>query len=462
MLETLQIATGVSRNFYEPLSVMLTSLVETNSNVNIIFNVLHSDFNQEDIDTFKIQFEKYSNLEVMFHLLDEDSVSGLPLLQHFKISTYFRIIAPTVLKHIDKLLYLDADIIIDGDITPLWNIDITEYVLAAVREESIIALDKRLKMPDDYKYFNAGVILLNSKKVRDENKFESVIKYLKDNSEEILYLDQDALNAILYDEWLELDEKWNYHNTFILKRNNVKENIVMDNPIIIHYTGPLKPWHMESDHILKGRYSHYKIMLKGDSASSESSIVINHGKLFLRKIAKAVYFYVRRNKKLNNLLLLGNSYVKENNFSSKYYYKIKQYFSPSPQVVSSFSSDEVKIDLPFLESNFDACFYSFREFSDFIQIDGYCFKQGFSNRKTKKYIIFRAKEDLSIIYSFALNSLDQPWLNDIYYDEFDYSKSAFFNFINKSLMVPGTYEVGISLVSDDISHYKMLNIPVTI
>ena len=58
----------------------------------------------------------------------------------------------------------------------------------------------------------------------------------------------------MYDEWLEIDEKWNYHNTFILKREGKLKNVLLDNPVIIHYTGPLKPWHKESKHILKSKY----------------------------------------------------------------------------------------------------------------------------------------------------------------------------------------------------------------
>ncbi|WP_459175815.1 glycosyltransferase family 8 protein [Ewingella americana] len=459
-METLHIATGVSRNFYEPLSVMLTSLAETNSNSSIKFNVLHSDFNNDDIKSFKSQFTTYANLEIIFHLLDEESVKDLPLLQHFKISTYFRIIAPNVLNDIDKLLYLDADIIVDGDITPLWGIDLKDYVLAAVREESVVALDKRLKMPDDYKYFNAGVILLNCKKIREEEKFVAVIDYLKENRDEILYLDQDALNAVLYDQWFEVDEKWNYHNTFILKNKGIKENVFLDNPTIIHYTGPLKPWHAESDHILKERYSFYENKLNGTKSAANKGV--NYGRVLLRNIAKKFYYFSRKNKYLNKLLDLANDYAKNNRHLSKYYFKAKDRLAPSPQVMSSFQAKEAKIHLPFLESNIDISFYNIREFSSFIQIDGYCFKQNFSTRKTKKYLLFRDVNNTSQVYSFVLNDLDQPWLNDIYHDEFDYSKSGFFNFINKSLMEKGRYEIGCALACVNTVHYKMLGVQVTI
>ena len=439
---------------------MLTSLAINNSKTKIDFNVLHSDFNDEDITSFKTQFVRYENLNIIFHRLDEAHVEGLPLLQHFKISTYFRILAPKVLPNVDKLLYLDADIIVDGDISELWNIDLQDYVLAAVREESVIALDKRLKMPDDYKYFNAGVILLNTKKVRDEDIFGPVITYLKVNRDEILYLDQDALNAVLFDKWLEIDEKWNYHNTFILKKKGLKENVLLDSPIIIHYTGPLKPWHVESDHVLKERYTHYNYLLQGGVGKEKKSVPFV--RVLFKKIAKKIYYYIRSNRRLNRLLLIGNEYAKNNVFWKKYYYKLKDRLAPSPQVMNSFQAKKVDIVLPFLESNMDVGFYNLREFSSSIQIDGYFFKQGFSSRRTKKYLLLRDVDDSSNKFIFALNNLDQPWLNDIYHDEFDYSKSAFFNFINKSGIPAGVYEIGCVLVCDDITHYKILHIKVTI
>ena len=253
-MEAIQVVTGVSRNFLEPLIVMGTSLAEKNRNNKIIFNIFHEDFIDEDIKEVKEKLKKYSEMELKFFHISEDMVKGLPLIQYFRLATYFKVLSPMILKDLDKLLYLDTDMIIDGDIKELWQIGIENYVLAAVREEAVGDMDKRLNIPTNYKYFNAGTVLLNLKKIRKEKIFEKVLDYLKEHTNEMLYLEQDALNALLYEKWLEIDEKWNYHNTFVLKRFEKLENVLLDEPIIIHYTGPLKPWHSESNHILKYLY----------------------------------------------------------------------------------------------------------------------------------------------------------------------------------------------------------------
>ncbi|EFG4416218.1 glycosyltransferase family 8 protein [Escherichia coli] len=459
-METIQIATGVSRNFFDPLSVMLTSLLENNQSHKINFHVLHSDFTDDDEEKFSLLFTKYENLGLKFIKLDESKLEGLPLLQHFKISTYFRILAPAVLSEYDKLLYLDADIIVDNDILELWQTDVTNYTLAAVREESIVALDKRLRIPANYKYFNAGVVVLNSKKIREENKFGPVIDYLKENINEILYLDQDALNAILYDEWLEIDEKWNYHNTFILKKNNNKEHILLDKPVIIHYTGPVKPWDAESSHIFKSRYWHYKKILTG--SVDEIKAGFNIHSTLAKRIIKYAYRVILSNYYLRKLILKTNTSLKQSEHFAKYYFKFKERFAPAPQIMSSFEAKLVQVDVPLLESTMDYGFFSIREFLNYIQISGYVFKKEFSDRNTNKYFVLRNSVDPNLLYCFKLNSHDHVWINDIYNDGNDYSKSGFFNFIGKRELKSGRYEVGLIVQNSKGVHYKMTDTTVII
>lgn len=459
-MDTIHIATGVSRNFFEPLSVMLTSLLENNKKHSIFFNILHSDFNDEDIDKFRILFNNYDNLDLKFILLNESKLEGLPLLQHFKISTYFRILAPSILVESAKILYLDADIIIDKDISELWNIDITDYTLAAVREESIVALDKRLKMPSNYKYFNAGVVLLNAEKIRKFNKFDPVIDYLKANKNEILYLDQDALNAVLYDEWLEIDEKWNYHNTFILKKNNNRVHVLLDNPAIIHYTGPVKPWNAECAHIYKNRYWHYHQVLTGNIDDIKKGINLNN--TFFRKVIKKIYVYVLSKRIFKNIIQRLNAYLKNNSYFSDIYFKLKERVAPAPQIMASFKCKLSSVEVPLLESNLDYTFFGIREFLNYIQISGYVFKKDFTDRNTEKFVLLRNVSDSSLEFVFELNNHDHVWINDIYSDGNDYSKSGFFNFIDKKELTRGKYEIGLLVQNNAGIHYKMTNTIVVI
>ncbi len=107
-----------------------------------------------------------------------------------------------------------------------------------------------LSMPKGSKYFNAGVLLINLKKWREEHIKNKVIEFIKTNSARIKFCSQDPLNAILHDKWLQLDPKWNFmpHLTYPGLKN-IK-------PAIIHYAGLKKPW--KANCRLKEEYYKYR------------------------------------------------------------------------------------------------------------------------------------------------------------------------------------------------------------
>lgn len=107
---------------------MGTSLAFNNKENKIVFNIFHEDFTDEDINKIKEKLKKYINMELKFFYISKDMVEGLPLIQHFRLATYFRVLSPMILKDFNKLLYLDADMIIDGNIRKLWEINIDNYV----------------------------------------------------------------------------------------------------------------------------------------------------------------------------------------------------------------------------------------------------------------------------------------------------------------------------------------------
>ncbi|WP_084797857.1 glycosyltransferase family 8 protein [Neobacillus mesonae] len=84
-----------------------------------------------------------------------------------------------------------------------------------------------LSIPAEYTYFNAGVLLMNLQKWRENKISSQVIQYIKEHPKLIKLMDQDALNAVLYDKCLKLEPKWNYTKG-VMKRYN------LDNPAIVH------------------------------------------------------------------------------------------------------------------------------------------------------------------------------------------------------------------------------------
>jgi lipopolysaccharide biosynthesis glycosyltransferase len=230
------IVTATDNNYAKYLGVMLHSLLEnlgdkTNTNIFIMERNL-SIKNKIKLQRIVGRF----NLKVEFITInDNDYRYSFPKVRYWPKEAYYRILIPEVLgKDINKVLYLDCDLIIREDISKLWNINIDDYFIAGVDEEAVDEKRKEaLSIPAESIYFNSGVLLINLQKWRENNISSKVIQYIEDNLTIIRWPDQDALNAILYDKCLKLEPKWNY-STVIQKR------IYIVNPAIVHFIGPNK------------------------------------------------------------------------------------------------------------------------------------------------------------------------------------------------------------------------------
>lgn len=452
-MEEIVVVVGIKKNYIKYMEVMLTSLLINNKNYKINFNILQDDFSNEIKENINKKFEKYRNLEINYLDIKSTVFSDFPTLGHLVIATYYRILASEILTQYDKVLYLDVDIIVDGNISELWNTNIEEYVVAAVREESVEANEERLGIPKNQKYFNAGVLLMNLKKIREEKFFEKIMNYLKKNYETILYSDQDVLNAVFYNNWLELDEKWNYHNYFVIRRNSKIELINLDTPRIIHYTGPIKPWELEATTVLKEKYLEYEqIYLSGKDTKTEkinfskekSKIKISIKNKLFNKLKS--YFWI---KKIYNLL-------NKNKFFREKYHKVRIESIYSDKLMETYKAQKVELKDSLFESNLNIYLGRFFEYEKYIEVEGFVFKENFSNRKTKKYIVLFSK-NREQKYFFELGTVDRDVCNQIYFDGLDYSSSGFFSFIRKDELSKGEYELGILIKSsENQTHFKKL------
>ena len=269
-----------NRNFIIPMKVMLKSLaVNTRKNVEIF--VLNKEWKGDDKIDFIETFSNNKNISIKF--LDMESYE---CLKHFKttknipIESYFRLFLPEVLPdNVEQIIYLDGDIIVEGDIEELWNIPIGEHALMAVSEmfyeahyvSSPMALHtfKKLNIPEKSKYFNAGVLKINIKKWKENNIAKRIIDYLIENKDEVLWHDQDGLNAVLWNDWGELPSEWNVMTALFREEDFARIDMsketacyIMKNPKIIHYTNSKeKPWKETCTNPLKDRYFFYANMI---------------------------------------------------------------------------------------------------------------------------------------------------------------------------------------------------------
>lgn len=138
-------------------------------------------------------------------------------------------------QHIDKIIYLDVDMILMKDISELWNIGLGDHVVAAVQDSYVqtfghswvgIRNYEALGFAPETKYFNSGLLIINTKKWREENCAEKVMKCISENDKFTNFPDQYGLNVILSSQWLQLDSRWNTFASDACK-----------DPFLIHFIG---------------------------------------------------------------------------------------------------------------------------------------------------------------------------------------------------------------------------------
>lgn len=256
-------------NYVPYCGIMLTSLFENNKELNFCIYILVEQLSNKSKNEFATLAKEYSQrIEII--IVDSEKLKDCPIRpgDHVSIATYYRLLAPVLLpSDIDKILYLDCDMIINSDITDLYNVDIDGYPIAMSLDEAFFEDEKyqRLDYDKKYSYRNAGVALFNIKYWRENNIVEKCFEYISNNTDRITFHDQDTLNALLHEKIKPLPIRYNLQTGFLFNayKKNYKKEIgnIMDAitlPTIIHYTGPGKPWFKGSRHPFTKRFMHYK------------------------------------------------------------------------------------------------------------------------------------------------------------------------------------------------------------
>lgn len=244
---------NVDNGFVPHMCVTILSIIENCSETKPIFHVLTYNLSIENRE-YVSNLVSEKGASIYFYDVDVSKFDGFPLGNktgnaRLTYAAYLRLLIPDVLpQKLDKVIYMDCDIVVINPIYDLWNKDLTDYYLAALDDygQGGISGAKRLGIGEGYSYFNSGVMLINLKKLREMDFFEKVKEYVKTNRERIMMHDQDILNGLLYEKRMALEVRWN----MMCNTGNTTDYAV------IHYAG-MKPWFIECPHPLKNIYYEY-------------------------------------------------------------------------------------------------------------------------------------------------------------------------------------------------------------
>ena len=254
-------------NYTQHAGVTITSFLANNPGAHTIYIITDyiSDVNQRLL----ADICRGSGSLISIQYVDQPTAKRFPVGEgtinpDLTIATYFRLFVTEVIPtSVEKILYLDCDMIIDDSLMPLWNSEFQEgKCIMGLEELPTLSTEGclRLQYPVESSYFNAGVLLIDLKQLRTIYKLDDAIQFTLTHT--IKYHDQDVLNGLLHERKQFLDLRYNVMDTYLIRGMGFppryqKQREAIFHPAIIHYTGDVKPWHKESRNPYTYKYYEY-------------------------------------------------------------------------------------------------------------------------------------------------------------------------------------------------------------
>lgn len=269
--EIINIAFTIDESYVQHFTIAVISLLVNNTE-NSLNIFLITDFINEELEEAADFILKIYKIKINILSIDSGLFNKYRYSLHFSKAVYFRLLLADILPgSIDKVLFMDSDIIVTGSIKELYNIPFNgNLVLAAEEgdEDNIRRLNELgIKTTS---YFNAGIMVLNLKGFRNHNSTAGLLHTASIYMDKLLWWDQDILNIYFAGKRGIIPDTYNLRN--------IKATLPVI-PHIIHYTGSSKPWEYMNIHPYKNQYRKYQKISPYKTLKYKDRNIIN----FLKK-----------------------------------------------------------------------------------------------------------------------------------------------------------------------------------
>ncbi|WP_408564442.1 glycosyltransferase [Streptococcus suis] len=241
--KTLDIAFSVNNRYAQYLGATILSILAHHPKEEVRVHILYKEIAQSILQDLGNLAQQTPNLELHFHLLEDQQFSAIPIrTEQFPIESFSRFLLPELLADLDRILYLDVDILVHGNLMELFQTDLEEYELGAIIEADIFKyyqwyLDSLGFGPNDA-YFSSGVLLMDLDKMRQNGTTNQLIAMALEKAQDYKFPDQDILNTYYKGQFKQLSPAYNY--TDVRKQNR---ELAADEIVIEHFNGDIKAWH---------------------------------------------------------------------------------------------------------------------------------------------------------------------------------------------------------------------------
>ena len=231
--------------------VVVTSVGINVTSDDVMMYLLHNGLKDSTVKRLQKIADRY-NVRLKFLEIDLEILKDCPTntkLHYANVMTYARFLLPSMLPDLDKVIYLDCDLVVCKDLKSLWETDVNDMAVAMAPDLWYQDKGTLSRLGINNNYLNSGVIVMNLDYWRKHDVQNRLLSYIIDKGKELIYNDQDALNVILQKERRQLPVKYNV-TPYYFNRNldnypkEMHEEIreARINPIIFHFLGNIKPW----------------------------------------------------------------------------------------------------------------------------------------------------------------------------------------------------------------------------
>ncbi len=241
----------LDRNYLKVLSVMLYSLSQSDPEGVYTVYVVNNTLTEEDFASLSALLPRTELVNVQ---VSEDLLQNAPVSDRYPTEMYYRLFAARYLpQQLERILYLDPDLVVLHSLRSLYQIDFDGKLFAAashIESRTFRELNRRrLHLSEHAKYLNSGVMMMNLALLRKESP-QTIIDYIQSHKDTLLLPDQDVLNALYADRTVPLDPMvYNLGEKYLRLKNlhlPPQEKLTLDwvrsNTAIVHYYGRNKPW----------------------------------------------------------------------------------------------------------------------------------------------------------------------------------------------------------------------------
>jgi lipopolysaccharide biosynthesis glycosyltransferase len=247
-------------DIYAPyLPVNIYSLCENNQihkHINVyVFSSVNEKISNKNKDLINLLTKRFGNLNIEYIEIDPEKLiaTGVPI-HHGSYTTYLKFYAERLLPYADRVLYIDVDAFVFGDITQFYNLDFKDNLIAGAEDfyfsrdhfpESEFLTRKTIDSfsKESGGYINCGLVLFNLDGMREENNgTDFLMNIAREYKDYTLCFDQDLLNIAFNNRVTKVDKKYGYH--YMIPYENRLRDFVKQNriPSVLHACGAPKPW----------------------------------------------------------------------------------------------------------------------------------------------------------------------------------------------------------------------------